>query len=160
AIEMVISSSPARSNDQSLKAARRSTTSRGLPESLGMSMSDMRSPRFELRKKRTRLHAHSTPRITCPCEYTPEESGSKKSARTLSVQKIRPPGAISSGLPSTAENATFRLSGRRNELELSGEPATRVLGHCCSRQSNRLDTDSSVAVRPIASPIRVAIDST
>ena len=27
-------------------------------------------------------------------------------------------------------------------------------------QSNRLDTDSSVAVRPIASPIRVAIGST
>src|SRR5262249_30791365 len=82
---MVISSSPARSNDQSLNAARRSTTSRGLPVCLGTSMSDMRPPRFDYflsmifsetgphptssagqafsgscSRKRTRLHAHPT----------------------------------------------------------------------------------------------------
>ena len=39
-----------------------------------------------------------------------------------------------------------------------GTPDARVMPDAC--QSNRLETDSSVAVRPIASPISVAIDMT
>src|SRR2546422_727842 len=55
---MVISSSPARSNDQSLKAAKRSTTSRGLMRrSPGRSTSDMPSPRFGFMRE-----AHATAR--------------------------------------------------------------------------------------------------
>src|SRR5450631_2745567 len=53
-----------------------------------------------------------------------------------------------------AEWNLHRQSGGTLNLSVDNLPA-RIGG-----QSNRLDTDSSVAVRPIASPIRVAIGST
>src|SRR5262249_9911377 len=135
---MVISSSPARSNDQSLNAARRSTTSRGLPDSLATSMSDMRSPRFGLQRE---AHAHLAPLKQSPGESPapatihrpsrgPKNSlgASRSCSKDSRAGRNRPPTAVHSG---KRDNSTQLVSRFRSSPEFAARSVANfgIEGH-------------------------------
>src|SRR5262245_4461710 len=143
---MVISSSPARSKLHSLSAATRSTTSTGFSwRSLVNSIRDMPPPHLGSRKESGRTRERCKQAL---CRRPPADRPGGRITGADHYTRFGPGG----------QNGKMGFIEDSQVLETSSGAARAERKFL--NQSNRLETDSSAAVRPIASPIRVAIDST